>query len=51
MVSFAGSLVFVVAAIGAGLIADAWGPLVALTTLLSIHLLVIPIYLGLFRNP
>ncbi len=50
VVSFAGSLVFVVAAIGAGMIADTWGPTVALVTLLSIHLLVIPIYLGLFRN-
>ena len=50
VVAFAGSLTFVVAAIGAGLIADVWGPLVALTTLLIIHLLVIPIYLGLFRS-
>jgi MFS family permease len=50
VVSLAGSLMFVVAAIGAGVIADTWGPLVALTTLLSIHLLVIPIYSGLFRS-
>ncbi len=50
VVAFAGSLVFLIAAVGAGMIADVWGPVVALTTLVSIHLLVVPIYVGLFRS-
>ncbi len=50
IVAFAGSLLFAVAAVSIGAIADAKGPLVAMYSVLFVQAWVIPIYIWLFRH-
>lgn len=50
VVAFCGSIVFCVAAVGAGLAADAFGPQITLMGMLACQLTVLPIYIGLFRS-